>query len=102
MKLVIKREITIIIVVLIAIVLVSGFVLYVFEAEHNGQVNSYWDGVWLAAATASSVGYGDVYPVSPGGKILASVLGFTGLLLIGVTSALFTSYLFGVQIRKRK
>ena len=51
MKLLIKREIAIIITVLIAIVLVSGFVLYIFESGSNGQVNSYWDGVWLAAAT---------------------------------------------------
>lgn len=101
MKLVIKREIAIIVAVLIVIVLVSGFALYMFEAEHNGQVNSYWDGVWLAAATASSVGYGDVYPVSPEGKVLASLLGFTGLLLIGVTSALFTSYLLGVRGRNK-
>ena len=38
-------------------------------------------------------GYGDVYPVSPEGKILSSILGFTEFLLIGVTSVLFTSYL---------
>ena len=95
MKLQIKREIIIVVAVLIVVVFVSGFALYVFEAEHNAQVNSYWDGVWLAAATASSVGYGDVYPVSPEGKVLSSLLGFTGLLLIGVTSALFTRFLLG-------
>ena len=102
MKLQIKREIIIVVAVLIVVVFVSGFALYVFEAEHNGQVNSYWDGVWLAAATASSVGYGDVYPVSPEGKVLSSLLGFTGLLLIGVTSALFTRYLFGPRNSKGK
>lgn len=101
MKLLIKREITIIVAVLIVIVLLSGFVFYMFESDSNGQVNSYWDGVWLAAATASSVGYGDVYPVSPEGKFLASLLGFTGLLLIGVTSALLTSYLLGVRGRNK-
>ena len=102
MRLLIKREIAIIVAVLIAIVFVSGFALYVFENESNGQISSYWDGVWLAAATASSVGYGDVYPVSAQGKVLASVLGFTGLLLIGATSALFTSYLLGAGRSRAK
>lgn len=68
--------------------------MYIFEQNVNSQVSSYWDGVWLAASTASSVGYGDVSPESPWGKVTSALLGFTGLLLIGVTSALFTKYLF--------
>lgn len=100
MKRKIKNEIALVILSLFVLVFVSGFALYIFERGDNQDIQSYWDGVWLAASTASSVGYGDVYPVSAKGKVLSSVLGFSGLLLIGVTSALFTSYLIGPRGRR--
>jgi voltage-gated potassium channel len=88
-----RREISIIVLFLIGIVAISGLLFYVMESEVNPDINSYRDGLWLAAVTASSVGYGDVYPVTLGGQALASILGFTGLVFIGVTSALTTAYL---------
>jgi len=81
-----------VITILFLIIVASGTLLYIFERGENGQIVSIWDGLWLAATTASSVGYGDVYPVTVGGRILSALLGFVGLCSIGVTSALFTSY----------
>jgi voltage-gated potassium channel len=97
-KLKLKREISVIIVFLIGIVAISGLLFYVMESEVNPDINSYRDGLWLAAVTASSVGYGDVYPVTLGGQVLASMLGFTGLVFIGVTSALTTAYFVKVRV----
>ena len=102
MKQKIKDLAILIIFCIVVLVFVSGYALYAFEKDVNGDISSYWDGVWLAAVTASSVGYGDVYPVSAEGKVLSSILGFTGLLLIGATSALFTAYIIRFRSVKEK
>ena len=93
MKAKIKHQISMIVMALFLLVFVGGMLLYLFEKTGNENISTYWDGVWLAAATASSVGYGDVYPVTAEGKVISSILGFSGLLLIGITSALFTTYI---------
>jgi len=102
MKRKIKREIIILVLSVLAFVFVSGFVLYLLEKGGNENIESYWDGVWLAAVSASTIGYGDVYPVSAAGKALSSLLGFAGLLLTGAAGALFASYISGVRRLKKE
>lgn len=56
-------------------------------AESGSGVHSFVDGLWWSAATITTVGYGDVYPVTPVGRLIG---GFT--MLIGIsTFALVTA-----------
>jgi voltage-gated potassium channel len=57
----------------------------------------YLDGVWWAIVTASTVGYGDIAPSTPGGRIIAIVLMLAGIGLISTFSASVTSYFVGQQ-----
>lgn len=50
-------------------------------------IDSAWDGLWWAWVTVTTVGYGDVVPVSPAGKILASILMLIGLALFSLLTA---------------
>jgi voltage-gated potassium channel len=50
---------------------------------------------WWAAVTISTVGYGDVVPVSTGGRIVAGCLMFAGISLIPLTASLVVSVLVG-------
>lgn len=43
---------------------------------------AYLDAVWWACATATTVGYGDMYPTTLGGKIIAAVLMHASVLFI--------------------
>ncbi len=53
----------------------------------EGPIESFWDALWWAMATAATVGYGDVVPVTPAGRAVA-----VGLMILGIgTLGLFLS-----------
>lgn len=67
----------------------EGF--WLFERGHNPAVNNFGDALYLAFMTVTTVGYGDLRPVTPEGKILAGALVFVGLGLLGFISAQMTA-----------
>lgn len=78
--------------VVVLALIVCGSLEYHFEADAKGaNVTSPADGLWWAMTTLSTVGYGDKYPVTPAGRIIASVLMVIGIAFTGVLSAVFTS-----------
>ena len=83
---------------LILFVLIAAHAVWLVERRHNpdfdkGYLRGIWDGLWWAAVTASTVGYGDKTTKGTIGRILSLVWIFIGLLLItqltaGVTATL--------------
>ena len=81
-----------------AIIIVGSLVIFSIESGHSdSQIKSMLDAVWWTVATVTSVGYGDVIPVTETGKIVAIFFMFFG---IGVL-AIFLSVL-GTQFYKRR
>ncbi|MHB8611998.1 MAG: potassium channel family protein [Candidatus Dormibacteraceae bacterium] len=56
-------------------------------------MKSFGDAMYFSFVTASTVGYGDVTPVTPEGKVLTGVLIFVGIGLLGFASAQLTAKL---------
>jgi voltage-gated potassium channel len=52
---------------------------------------TFWDGVWWAVVTVTTVGYGDKVPHSVGGRIVAMVLMFVGIGFLAVLTATVAS-----------
>src|SRR5580765_949998 len=57
----------------------------------TGDFKTFWDGVWWAVVTVTTVGYGDVYPRTVGGRIVAIVLMLTGIGFLAVLTATVSS-----------
>jgi voltage-gated potassium channel len=66
-------------------------VLLLEENSPDGNIHSYPQALWWAIVTVTTVGYGDKYPVSGGGRIVATVLMLVGIGLIGVLTATVAS-----------
>lgn len=82
---------------LIAIIFLFGLMIWLFEKHKNStHFRKGWkglfDGMWWSVVTMTTVGYGDKCPVSRGGKIIALVWMFSGLLFIsGLTASVASS-----------
>lgn len=78
--------------VLTAAVMVLGATgLYVVEREQNESLTSFWDALWWAISTTTTVGYGDIYPTTGEGRLIAVLLMLTGIGVIGVFTATIAS-----------
>jgi voltage-gated potassium channel len=66
-------------------------VLLFEEKSPAGNIHSYPQALWWAIVTVTTVGYGDKYPVSGGGRMVATVLMLVGIGLIGVLTATVAS-----------
>src|SRR5215213_10039369 len=75
-------------------VVVGGGVIFV--AVEPGQDLSTWDGLWWAAETVTTVAYGDIYPTTALGRLVATVVMTAGIGFVALlTGALAQRFLYG-------
>ncbi len=70
------------------IVLAFGVSMTATERQNgNANIKSLSDGLWWAVSTVSTVGYGDKFPVSNSGRVIATGLMFIGVALFSILTA---------------
>ncbi|CBY42861.1 unnamed protein product, partial [Oikopleura dioica] len=57
-----------------------GSVIYQLENATNEKFGSIPDGIWWAIVTMSTIGYGDLHPTTPGGRIVGCFCALSGVL----------------------
>src|SRR5207244_10331251 len=65
------------------------------ERGSGGSIRSCPDAVWWALATVTTVGFGDMFPVTEAGRAVGVVLMCFGIGLFGLIAASFASFLLG-------
>jgi voltage-gated potassium channel len=70
-------------------VVVFAAIFYWLESDVNPSIASFLDAVWWAFATTTTVGYGDVVPITTAGKLIGIALMLIGVAIFGIYTALF-------------
>lgn len=79
-----------------AAMLVLVGALAVLDVEQNApdaKIQNFGDAAWWAITTITTVGYGDLYPVTPIGRIVAAALMMSGIAVLGIVTASIASWL---------
>ena len=85
--------------VVIALVIVGALLVYIAE-RRGGQIVSYWDAIWWAVVTITTVGYGDVVPHSVFGRIIGIIVMLSGISVISLLTATISSMFVAQRIRE--
>ncbi len=93
-----KSELTItIFVAFILLILSSTLMYYIENAAQPENFASIGHSFWWAIATLTTIGYGDVYPITAMGKVLSSIIALIGIGFIalptGIISSAFMEYI---------
>jgi len=89
-----KEEIVLFFVVTVMLLYLSAVGIYYFENEAQPeQFKSIFHSFWWAVATLTTVGYGDVYPITVGGRIFTFMMLMIGLGIVAVPAGLLASAL---------
>jgi voltage-gated potassium channel len=84
----------------VALIVLYLAAIGIYHFEHDAQperFSSVFDSLWWALATLTTVGYGDIYPITAGGRLFTFVVLVMGLGVIAVPSGLFASALSRVR-----
>jgi voltage-gated potassium channel len=77
----------------VGLLFLGAWLVLLFENNaHGSNIHSYKDALWWAVVTVTTVGYGDRFPVSDGGRLVAVVLMMVGIGLIGTLTATVASF----------
>jgi voltage-gated potassium channel len=86
-----RRKIFIFFSAVLALVCVEGTIVYVIEHDANPGYSNIPQSIYWAIVTITTVGYGDIAPVTVLGKMMASVIMLTGFAIIAVPTGIVTS-----------
>ncbi len=68
--------------------------LLIYYAEHDAQPDRFenaFSGLWWAVATLTTVGYGDLYPVTPLGRFLGAIIAILGIGMVAVPTSILSA-----------
>ena len=80
----------------------SSIAVLNFENSPDSNIKNPEDALWWAFTTVATVGYGDKYPVTTGGRMVAALLIASGVGLFGVYTAFIASLFVGEDKKKEK
>ena len=73
--------------------------LLIYYAEHDAQPEQFanaFSGLWWAVATLTTVGYGDIYPITPLGRVLGAIIAILGIGVVAVPTSILSAGFMGM------
>jgi len=86
-----KFELLTLLFLLFFVVMTAGIALYVMEEQKNPNIDSLFDALYWALVTISTVGYGDISPVTPEGRSISILVIISGIAMISFATSVIVS-----------
>ena len=78
--------------IIVVLMLASSLCMYSLEHEAQPEVfQNAFSGIWWAASTLLTVGYGDIYPITIAGKLLGIIITFLGAGMIAIPTGIISA-----------
>ena len=90
-----RTKISVFITFVILMAMIIGSLLYIVEGNTNPNLNNIPKGIYWAIVTLTTVGYGDITPITPFGKFLATAVMIMGYGVIAVPTGIVTAEISG-------
>jgi voltage-gated potassium channel Kch len=94
----VRRAMGVIVTATAIVVIGSGALMRIVDHREYGSI---WVGMWWAIQTVTTVGYGDVTPREPNGRIVATFVMLEGIAFLAIVTASITSTFVEQASRKR-
>jgi voltage-gated potassium channel len=94
-----KRVLSAVATMSVAYVLVSALIIYNVEPE---SFNSFFDAIYWATISLTTVGYGDIYPVTTIGRVVTMISSVLGIAIIALPSGVITAGYLSEVNKKNK
>ena len=97
-----KSELTLTLVLVFLLLIVASSAMYAVENEAQpDKFSSIPETLWWGVITLTTIGYGDIYPVTPLGKIIGGIIAFLGIGLFALPAGILASG-FSEELQKRR
>lgn len=81
----------------------SAILMYYIERGAQPEIfKNIGDGIWWAIITFATVGYGDIYPVTPLGKLLGCIICLVGVAMVAIPTGIISSSFINIIQKKEK
>ena len=85
------------------IILLGTFVMYGVESQvPNSKIKTILDALWWCVATVTTVGYGDIVPISNIGRIVALFYMFFGISMLAILMSVITNTFYKRRFEKEE
>jgi voltage-gated potassium channel len=88
-----NRGLVLLFIAWLSVAVISSTALYLAESDINPNIHSPIDALWWGIVTLTTVGYGDVYPVTAEGRLAGAALMILGITLFATITGTITSLL---------
>lgn len=80
----------------------GAYIFYLIETHNNPELHSFGQAIWWVLVSITTVGYGDIVPVTNAGKFLGIVLIFTGVALVSMFTATISSIFVANKLKEER
>ena len=94
------RLYSLLVVAAIVISIGSIAIFYIESPNEKTQINSFLDAVWWTVSTVTTVGYGDIVPVTDAGKIIAIFYMIFGIGILAVFLSVLGTRIYKIRIER--